>query len=148
LGNENYKISLADQSVKDYPRSHFKRLRGRYLEFLEAGSGLNCDATEFIPHDRESTSGFWPYAKAKLTRVGGPQRVCGAYKVEPSSETPQKPEGPPPPRRPSASSKDSVSFLCWAMKQEMDCKMVDLDQKINLLIKMHGPTIEAIAVQE
>jgi len=56
---------------------------------------------------------------------------------------PQKPDGPPPPRRPSASSKESSSLLVWDMKQQSDKKIDNLEKKLDLLISMNGPVIEA-----
>jgi hypothetical protein len=141
LKDESYKISLSDQTVKAYPRSHFMNLRRRYNDFMRTGSLLNVGATEFNPTHVISESGSNPN-KPKLARSPGAPKICGVLKVE-LYDIPQKPTGPPPPRRPSASSKESSSLLCWVMKQEIDHKMGDLDKKMDLLIKMHGPAVEA-----
>jgi hypothetical protein len=110
-------ISLSDISVKSYPRSHFYNLKRSFKDYMDSGSKLRATVSEFVP------------TLQRLT-------------VRDTTD-PVKPCGPPPPRRPTASSKDSTSFLCWAMKQEMDYKMGDLDKKIDLLIAMNGPIVEA-----
>ena len=110
-------ISLSDISVKSYPRSHFYNLKRSFKDYMDSGSKLRATVSEFVPT---------------------------LQRLTPRDTTdPVKPCGPPPPRRPTASSKDSTSFLCWAMKQEMDYKMGDLDKKIDLLIAMNGPIVEA-----
>jgi hypothetical protein len=137
LKDDGYKISLSDQSVKDYPRRHFEKVREKYIDFMRVGSRMNAEAGEFHP----KAFGTNPLiSENKLAKVEG-GKVCRVFKVEPYS--PPKPWGTPPPRRPSASSKESSSILCWEMKQEMDNKIGDIDKKMDLLIKMHGPAVEA-----
>ncbi len=109
LGDENFKISLSDQSVKGYPQHSFTDLKEKYEKFMKEKK-----TKEFK---------FNPMAKA--------------------FSMPQKPSGVPPPRRPSASSRESASLLVWDMKQESDKKIDNLEKKLDLLISMNGPVIEA-----
>ena len=113
LGDEDYKISLSDQSVKDYPRYHFNRVYERYKEVMKCVSRLNPDAPVFIPR---------------------------------YDSKPIKPNGPPPPRRPMASSKDSSSQFVWEIKNEADTKIENLEKKLDYLIHMNGPVVEAEAI--
>ena len=126
-------IALSDISVKSYPKSHFLNLEKSFTNYMTHGSTFRALAPAFVPN---STASHMP----PLARQGA-SKICGVYAV-----APVKPAGPPPPRRPTASSKDSLSFLCWDMKQELDSKMDDLDKKIDLLIAMNGPVVTAHTV--
>ncbi len=137
LEDEDFKISLSDQSVKDYPRYHFLKLYGKYKEFMKGRGRLNPLATEFVPGA--------PTVLPKLARCG-PPKICGVHSVGPCRLKPLKPTGAPPPRRPSASSRDSCSQLVWEMKQESDTKMYGLEKKLDLLIQMNGPVVKARVV--
>ena len=134
LEDEDFKISLSDQSVKDYPRYHFFKLYGKYTEFMRGGSSLNPRASEFVPGA--------PPVLPKLARCG-PPKICGVHSVGPCTLKPLKPMGVPPPKRPSASSRDSCSQLAWEMKRESDTKMDELEKKLDLLIQLNGPVIKA-----
>jgi len=109
LEDENFKISLSDQSVKEYPRNSFTALKEKYEKFMEEKKPKKF---KFNPMAKEFTM-------------------------------PQKPGGVPPPRRPSASSRESASLLVWDMKQQSDKKIDNLEKKLDLLISMNGPVIEA-----
>ena len=133
LKDEDFKISLSDQSVKNYPRYHFEVLHKRYTEFMGSSSLLRADAPEFVPGGTQ---------KNVLCRTS-PKKICGVYSVE---QKPPEPCGPPPPRRPSASSKESSSMLLWHMKEESDIKIDNLEKKLDLLINMSGPVVQADSV--
>ena len=133
LKDEDFKISLSDQSVKNYPRYHFEVLHKRYTEFMGSSSLLRADAPEFVPGGTQ---------KNVLCRTS-PKNICGVYSVE---QKPPEPCGPPPPRRPSASSKESSSMLLWHMKEESDIKIDNLEKKLDLLINMSGPVVQADSV--
>ena len=137
LVDEGFKISLSDQSVKDYPRYHFTQLYGRYKEFMKSGTRLNASARAFVPGNMVSRRDV-----PKLARCG-PPKICGAYSVGPCILKPIPPTGPPPPRRPSASSQDSGSRLAWTIKQETDTKIDTLEKKLDLLIQFNGPIVKA-----
>ena len=98
---------------------------------MKSGSRLNAGAPVFIPG---GVSSDFP----KLVRCD-PQKICGAY----VNERPIKPAGPPPPRRPIATTKDSNSRFAWEIKQESDSKIENLEKKLDLLIQMNGPIVNA-----
>lgn len=131
LADEDFKIALSDQSVKDYPRHIFKKVYERYQGAMKSGSRLNAGAPVFIPGGVSSDV-------PKLVRCD-PQKICGAY----VNERPIKPAGPPPPRRPIATTKDSNSRFAWEIKQESDSKIENLEKKLDLLIQMNGPIVNA-----
>ena len=136
LKDEGFKISLSDQSVKDYPRTHFERLYGRYQDFMKSGERLNPNAAVFVPGSTTT---------AKLARVA-PMKICGVHSVGPCTLEPMKPGGPPPPRRPTASSKDSGAMMTWSIKSEADERMGQLEKKLDYLIQMNGPIVNAEVV--
>tara|TARA_Y100000817_G_scaffold55900_1_gene41235 strand:- start:3855 stop:4754 length:900 start_codon:yes stop_codon:yes gene_type:complete len=134
LENDDFMIALSDQTVKDYPKSHFRDLYRIYTEFMESISSLRATAPEFIPGK------VWCQPRAPLSRTS-PKSICGVYKVD---KIPQKPSGPPPPKRPSSSSKDpSISLVGWNKKDESRITIEDLEKKLDLLISMHGPVVTA-----
>jgi len=140
LVDPKFKISLSDQSVKDYPRTHFKSLMAKFEEFMKNGSHMPMEwasVREFIPGASETL-----HCKISPLARTCHEKVAGVYKIDPPT-----PKGVPPPRRPTASSKASVSQLCWAMKQESDVKIDDLQKKLDLLIEMNGPVVQARVVQ-
>jgi hypothetical protein len=136
LKDKDFKISLSDQSVKDYPLYHYERLYGRYKDFMKSGERLNPNASVFIPGNT---------ATAKLARVA-PMKICGVHSVGPCILKPMKPGGPPPPRRPTASSKDSGAMMAWSIKSEADARMGQLEKKLDYLIQMNGPIVNAEVV--
>jgi hypothetical protein len=136
LVDPKFRISLADQTVKDYPRTHFKTLMAKFEEFMKNGPHMPMEwasVREFIPGASETL-----HCKISPLARTCPEKVAGAYKIDPPTPT-----GVPPPRRPTASSKSSVSQLCWEMKQESDVKIDDLQKKIDILIAMNGPVVQA-----
>ena len=58
-------------------------------------------------------------------------------------ETPPKPEGPAPvkPRPHSTNSPDHL--MAWRICEESDKKILELDRKLQMLINLHGPVVEA-----
>ena len=131
----NYELSLSDISVKRYPKHHFMKICDLFLDFMESKEkkpAMNPLAKEFVPGKCYTT----PLALARTS----PKKIAGVYAIE----QPKKPEGIPPPRRPTASSKDSTSQLCWEMKGETDTKIEDLEKKLDLLIQLSaGPVVTA-----
>ncbi len=129
----NYELCLSDVSVKRYPKHHFMKICDLFLDFMENKEkkpAMNPLAKEFVPGKCYTT----PLARTS------PKKIVGVYAIE----QPKKPEGIPPQRRPTASSKDSTSHLCWAMKGETDTKIEDLEKKLDLLIHLSaGPVITA-----
>jgi len=133
MKDPEYKISLSDITVKDYPRYFFQFALRKLREYVKSGPTLRVTAPEFVPNfgnpDKKSTD---------LVRTSQ-KKICGVYLL---NEKPQKPSGPPPQRRPS-SREDSSSKLFWTMKAESDKRIKDLDKKLDLLIQMGGPVITA-----
>jgi hypothetical protein len=129
--NSNSKIALSDITVKDYPKHHFRHALERMRQFIENGSRLNVGAQEFTPQKTNS--------KPKTLKRTSPKKICGAYVID----KPMKPVGPPPPQRPKTNHGDSASRLLWVMKNESDRQIKELDHKIDLLIQMNGPVVEA-----
>jgi len=101
LEDDNFKISLSDQSVKSYPRHHFICIRDLYNVFMDTVGDtekidkLDPEAKEFIPP------------------------VC------------VKPAGPPPPRRPSASCKNTTGHVTW---DKNSSSYEELSQKLDKII--------------
>ncbi len=129
--NCNRKIALSDITVKDYPKHHFRHALERIRQFIENGSRLNVGAQEFSPQKTNS--------KPKTLKRTSPKKICGTYVID----KPMKPVGPPPPQRPKTNHGDSASRLLWVMKNESDRQIKELDHKIDLLIQMNGPVVEA-----
>ena len=126
LSDESFKVSISDQSVKDYPRRHFRDLYKRYKESMKSTSLLRASAVEF-----------------------GPSQVS----VDLLSDIkPERPVGPPPPRRPTASSQDASaskrSLVDWTTEMATDKKIEDLEKKLDLLIEMNGPVVCATMYRE
>ena len=104
LDDEDYRISLSDQAIKNYPRFNFKNIYDRYNEFMDSVEkpktrNLNPEAKEFIPN-------------------------C--------LSVPLKPDGPPPPRRPSASCKNTTEHILWESK---NASYEELSEKLDKIIK-------------
>jgi hypothetical protein len=57
-----------------------------------------------------------------------PPKVCGVYRVDSPA---RGPSGPPPPRRPSASTKNSTRHLTWEQKEEQERDYEDLSNKLD-----------------
>lgn len=133
MNDPNYRISLSDISVKSYPKHHFLKICDLFLDFMEKKdetSPLNPFAVEFVPGKCFTTP---------LVRQS-PKKIAGVYSIE----QPTKPSGVPKGRRPTASSKNSTSRLCWQMKGETDSKIEDLEKKLDLLIHLSaGPVVTA-----
>lgn len=105
LDDEDYKISLSDQSIKNYPRFNFLNIYKRYNEFMDSVEepktwDLNPAAKEFIPN---------------------------CFSV------PFKPEGPPPPRRPSASCKNTTEHVLWENNR---ASYEELSDKLDKIIQV------------
>jgi hypothetical protein len=130
------KISLSDQGVKDYPVSHYHGVRDRFFLYnwtrinseKDRVSSLRATAPVFVP------VGANIYMPQVVVNVPGlqrcaPPKVCGVYRVDsPQMKTPR---GPPPPRRPSASTKNSTRHLTWEQKEEQERDYEDLSNKLD-----------------
>jgi hypothetical protein len=135
-GDKTRKISLSDQGVKNYPVSHYRGVRDRFCLYnwtrinSEKGrvSSLRATAPVFVP------VGANIYMPQVVVNVPGlqrcaPPKVCGVYRVD--SPARKIPSGPPPARRPSASTKNSTRHLTWEQKEEQERDYEELSDKLD-----------------
>ena len=131
-----FKLSLSDQTIKrssgGYPRVRFFEVYDQFLKSLEHGPRFNPNAEPF-------TFGVRPVSNI-LARTG-PAKICGAYLVKPLTPGPSMtPIGVPPPRRPTASCKNSTAHVQWS---KTDADYESLSKKLDLLMALHGPVVQA-----
>jgi len=134
-GDKARKISLSDQGVKDYPVSHYRGVRDRFFLYnwtrINTGKGrvssLRATAPAFAP---TGVNIALPRATVNVPGLQrcSPPKVCGVYRVDPPAWVPS---GPPPPRRPSASTKNSTRHLTWEQKEEQERDYEDLSNKLD-----------------
>lgn len=129
MGNADFRLNLSDVSVRNYPRRIFESFYERYTEWVdgERSFKMNADAKVFVPGEQ-----WMPL----LTR-SSPKKICGVYEVEPLP-----PQGKPEKKRPP-SKVSSEAQLCWEMKNDSDEKLKQIEKKLELLIGMNGPVVEA-----
>jgi len=131
----DYRLNLSDVSVRNFPRRIFESFYERYTEWMDSEdhrseSNLNVGAKVFVPGEQ------W----MPLITRSSPKKICGVYSVEPLP-----PRGKPWKRRPP-SDVTSESQMCWAMKNESDVKLKEIEKKLEFLIGLNGPVVEAKAV--
>jgi hypothetical protein len=156
----DFKLSLSDQAIKrstgGYPRGRFCELYDVFMKYMKRSSQLNPSAKAFTP----SAKAFTPSAKAFTPSVGGivaqrpiesPQQLSVVCQIPCSvkqhtshpvdSPNYRLPPGIPPPRRPTASCKGSSAWdkHTW---QHID----SLNKKLDLLVAMYGPVVQAESV--
>ena len=134
-GDKTRKISLSDQGVKDYPVSHYRGVRDRFFLYNwmrinsenERVSSLRATAPAFVP---TGANIVLPRATVNVPGLQrcAPPTVFGVYRVDPPAWVPS---GPPPPRRPSASTKNSTRHLTWEQKEEQERDYEDLSNKLD-----------------
>ena len=135
--NKGGKISLSDQGVKDYPLSHYRAVRDRFFLYnwgrinAERGrvSNLRATAPVFVPVGGNIDVPKVVVEAPRLRRTGPPM-ICGVYKCD-LPVVRNTPKGPPPPRRPSASTKNSTLHLTWEQKEEHERDYGDLSNKLD-----------------
>lgn len=132
MEDADFRLNLSDVSVRNYPRRIFESFYERYTEWFDdeeeaSKSNLNADAKEFVPGEQ------W----MSLLSRSSPKKICGVYSVEP-----RPPQGEPRKKRPSGKV-SSEAQLCWAMKNDSDEKLKQIENKLELLIGMNGPVVEA-----
>ena len=136
--NKGGKISLSDQGVKDYPLSHYRGVRDRFFLYNwtrineEKGrvSSLRATAPVFVPVGA-NIGVPQVVVKAPGLQRTGPPKICGVYKCDPTWQRGRVPKGPPPPRRPSASTKNSTIHLTWEQKEEQERDYEELSNKLD-----------------
>ena len=120
---DGYPIELIPIALGDYPQQVFIDAYKDYLSFQENGPTLNPDVTDFIPFQVETT---------KLAR-SCPREILGTTKIGSP-----KPSGPPPPRRPTTSSR--VGPMEKRGPNDIDGKIAELEKRIKRLQNMsHTP---------
>ena len=130
MEDPEFKLSLSDASVKNFPRRIFDSFYERYTAWFDekdkgTKSNFNAEAKVFVPGEQ------W----MPLIQRSSPKMIGGVYKVYP-------PPGVPVSRRPQ-SKVSSEAQLCWQMKSESDEKLKEIEKKLELLIGMNGPVVEA-----
>ncbi len=135
MEEQDFRLNLSDVSVRNFPRRIFESFYERYTEWVDiededTQSNLNADAKVFVPGEQ------W----MPLITRSSPKKICGVYSV-----APLPPKGKPWKRRPP-SDVTSESQMCWAMKTESDVKLKEIEKKLEFLIGLNGPVVEAKAV--
>jgi hypothetical protein len=135
MKDSGYIMSLSDVSVRNFPRRIFESFYERYtewfdLEHTDSNSAMNVEAKTFVPGQQ------W----MPLLSRSSPQKICGVYKVNPPL-----PQGKMIHKRPKGRV-NSNSRLCWEMKNDSDEKLKAIEKKLELLIGMNCPVVEAKAV--
>ena len=135
-GDKARKISLSEQGVKDYPATHYRDVRERFFLYnwtrINSGKGgvssLRATAPAFVPICANIAEPRVAVNVPGLQRCC-PPKICGVYRVD--SPGRKIPLGPPPPRRPWASAKNSTRHLTWEQKEEQERDYEELSNKID-----------------
>ena len=129
MEDTSFRLNLSDVSVRNYPRRIFESFYERYTEWFdgERSFKMNADAKVFVPGEQ------W----MPLLARSSPKKICGVYSVEPLP-----PQGKPDKKRPP-SKVSSEAQLCWEIKNDSDEKLKQIEKKLELLIGMNGPVVEA-----
>ena len=131
MEDPDFILNLSDVSVRNYPRRIFESFYERYSEWVDSEDSerfkLNAGAKVFVPGEQ------W----MPLLSRSSPKKICGVYEVEPLP-----PQGKPEKKRPP-SKVSSEAQLCWEMKNDSDEKLREIEKKLELLIGLNGPIVEA-----
>ena len=135
--DKSAKISLSDQGVKNYPVSHYRGARDAFVLYnwarinseKESISRLRATAPVFVPLGANIDGPRHAVNVPGLQRCS-PPKICGVYRVDLPVWVPT---GIPPPRRPSASTKNSTSHLTWEQKEEQERDYEELSNKLDKL---------------
>lgn len=131
--DKNKGISLADQSVKDYPFGFYEQIKELYLKYMEKKLGTEwCMAEE---KNEKKIFKLNPNAAVFIPSVIFPPSM--------EKTSPQKPEGPTPEKTRPRSTSGPDHLMPWRICEESDKKILELDRKIQMLINLHGPIVEA-----
>jgi len=133
--DKSAKISLSDQGVKNYPVSHYRGVRDGFVLYnwtrinseKERVFSLRATAPTFVPVGENIDVPKVAVNVPGLQRCA-PPKICGVYRVNPPTWSPA---GPPPPRRPSASTKNSTRHLTWEQREEQRREYEDLSNKLD-----------------
>lgn len=136
--DENKKISLSDQTVKNYPGHYYDTISGLYTAYMDERFGINWwkKDDEIVEEKEEKKSfKFNPNAAVFVPSV--------IFSPALDKESPPKPLGGAPGKiRPHSTGRPD-HLLPWKICEESDKKILELDRKLQLLINLHGPVVEA-----
>jgi len=135
--DKSAKISLSDQGVKNYPVSHYRGVRDGFVLYnwarinseKDSVSCLRANAPEFVPIGANTDGPRHAVNVPGLQRCS-PPKICGVYRVDLPVWVPK---GIPPPRRPSASTKNSTLHLTWEKKEDQERDYEELSNKLAAL---------------
>jgi len=141
--DENKKISLSDQTVKNYPRNYYEQISGLYKIYMEKELGpcwaeekteVNMGEKEEMKSEEKSFK-FNPNAAVFVPSV--------IFSPAMEKDSPPKPDGPAPRKNRPHSTGGPDHFMSWRICEESDKKILELDRKLQMLINLHGPVVEA-----
>ena len=127
------KISLSDQTVKDYPRTYYDQIEGLYTLYMNKKLGTEWWKTE--EKEEKTSFKFNPNAVVFVPSMIFP-RV-------PEERSPPKPLGAAPGKSRPHSMSGPDYLMPWRICEESDKKILELDRKLQMLINLHGPVVEA-----
>lgn len=133
--DDRKKIALSDQSVKDYPRRYYHQIKDVYMKFM--GEKLGSDWWKEEKREEEKFFKFNPTAAVFVPRV------IFSPAVQEKKNSPPKPMGPVPMKSRPHSTDRPDHLLPWKICNENDKKILELDRKLEMLINLHGPVVEA-----
>ena len=144
--DKNKKISLADQSVKNYPFRYYEQIRELYMKYMEKELGNEWWVAEEKVEEKIEDKMMEEKTEKKAFKFNPNAAVfvpSVIFSPAMEKETPPKPEGPAPvkPRPHSTNSPDHL--MAWRICEESDKKILELDRKLQMLINLHGPVVEA-----
>lgn len=125
--NPEKRVSLSDQTVKDYPVVHFNHILEVYNKYM---GSLD---KKVIVNDCVKSFKFNPEAVVFVPKVIASSTI--------PKEFPNKPLGNPPNKNRPRSTSVKNSMLPWNLYEESDKKILELDRKLQLLINLHGPVV-------
>jgi hypothetical protein len=132
------KISLADQSVKNYPFRYYEQIRELYMKYMERELGGKWWIVEGKKEEKveeKKTFKFNPNAAVFVPSV--------IFSPAMEKISPPKPEGPAPEKSRPHSTNGPDYLMPWRICEESDKKILELDRKLQMLINLHGPVVEA-----
>lgn len=131
------KISLADQSVKNYPFRYYEQIREIYMKYMEKKLGDEWWVVEEKMEEKTEKKAFKFNPNAAV--------FVPSVIFSPAMEkiSPPKPEGPAPEKSRPHSTDGPDHLMPWRICEESDKKILELDRKLQMLINLHGPVVEA-----
>jgi len=136
--DEKKNISLSDHSVKNYPKHYYDQISSLYKVYMEEKFGINWwkkDTVEVEEKEEKKSFKFNPNAAVFVPRVIFSPALEKEYLPKPLGAAPGK-------TRPRSTARPD-HLLPWKLYEESDKKLLELDRKIQMLINLHGPVVEA-----